>query len=168
MVPLDPAGFDVCGRGGVFSASLEAGSQVHAGFGETLVRWLGALRLFGTCAAGWSHTSAVELLWQFVFDTGQLPPFWFEGRWHVLNESVLNSFVVPRMSSLFRTWVQALRGVGGLDLFHGVDSVPFAGTGLARWSVEGRFPLDPVVVSDLSSLSRRKCGVQSLRLPSFW
>ena len=109
VVPLDPAGFAVCGRGGVFSASLEAGSQVHAGFGETLVRWLGALRLFGTCTAGWSHTSAVELLWQFVFDTGQLPPFWFEGRWHVLSESVLNSFVVPRMSSLFRTWVRALR-----------------------------------------------------------
>ena len=107
-------------------------------------------------------------MWQFVFDTGQLPPFWFEGKWHVLDESVLNSFVVPRMSRLFREWVKALRGVVGLGLMDAVDSVPFAGTGLAGWSIEGRIPLDPVVVEDLSSFSRRKCGVRSLRLPSFW
>ena len=168
VLPLDPAGFAVCGRGGAGFEALAAGSQVHVKFGDTLVRWLGTLRWYGTCAAGWSHTSAVELLWQFVFDTGQLPPFWFEGKWHVLDESVLNSFVVPRMSRLFREWVQALRGVVGLGLVGAVDSVPFAGTGLAGWSIEGRIPMDPVVVEDLSSFSRRKCGVRSLRLPSFW
>eukprot|EP00435_Cladocopium_sp_Y103_P013817 s2319_g3.t1 len=158
VLPLEPAGFAVCGRGAVGFEYLDAGSQVHAGFGESLVRWLGALRRFDTCAAGWTYTSAVELLWQFIFDTGQLPPFWFEGQWHTLSDSVLNSFVVPRMSKLFRAWVRALRGVAGLVLVGGVDSVPFAGTGLAGWSVEGRFPLDPAVVEDLSSFSRRKCG----------
>ena len=81
---------------------------------------------------------------------------------------MVRSFVVPRMSRLFRAWVQALRGVIGLESVGGVDSVPFTGTGLARWSVEGRFPLDPVVIEDLSSFSRKKCGVRSLRPPSFW
>eukprot|EP00435_Cladocopium_sp_Y103_P008435 s1164_g2.t1 len=129
-IPLDPAGF---GYG-----ALAAGSQVHTGFGDTLVSWLGSLRWYHTCAAGWTHTSAVELLWQFIYDTGWLPPFWYGGQWHVLEESVLNSFVLPKMSGLFRAWVRALRGVDGLDLVSGANAVPFAGTGLAGWSIEGK------------------------------
>eukprot|EP00435_Cladocopium_sp_Y103_P053188 s103_g17.t1 len=166
-LPLDPSGFAVCGRGGAGSV-FDAGSQVHDAFGDALVRWLNELRWYGTCAAGWTYTSAVELLWQFIYDTGKLPPFWYEGKWCVLDESVLNSFVLPRMSRLYRAWVQALRGVVGLELVGGVEAVPFAGTGLAGWSVEGRISMDPAVIDDLSCISRKKCGVRSLRLPSFW
>ena len=58
-VCLDPAGFQVVGRG-VALSELEAGPQVHEAFSKVLVQWLGALRWFPTCAAGWSGITAIE------------------------------------------------------------------------------------------------------------
>ena len=168
VVQLEVAGFSVCGRGsGV--GPLEAGAQVHEAFGRVLCEWLSTLRWYPSSAAGWTCMSALELLWQFVFDTGRMPPFWYEGRWRLLEESALNSFVLPRMSQLFRTWVQALRSFRALDFEDGsAGVVPFGGSGLSRVSVRGRVPLAPAVAEDLSLLSRRSVGVRSLRFPSFW
>ena len=47
--------------------------KVHKAFSKVLVQWLGALRRYPMCAAGWSGITAIELLWQLVFDTGMLP-----------------------------------------------------------------------------------------------
>ena len=168
-VCLDPAGFQVVGRG-VALSELEAGPQVHEAFSKVLVQWLGALRWFPTCAAGWSGITAIELLWQFVFDTGMLPPFWYEGRWCTVDESVLCSFVLPGMPRLFRAWSRALGAIGGLSFLE----VGEAGGGLREalgfsgLAVVGRIPLHPSVVEDLSSLFRRSFVVSSLRFPSFW
>ena len=167
VTKLESVGFAVHGRGAARSGYL-AGSQVHAAFGEVLVQWLGQLRWFPASAAGWVATTAVELLWQFIHDTNSLPPFWYNGRWCVLDDSVLNAFVLPRMPTLFRTWVRALRGVVGLEFADVGCAVPFAGSGLAGLSVPGRVPLAPLVVDDLLSVTRRRCDVRSLRLPSFW
>ena len=160
----EPVGFAVHGRGAARSGYL-AGSQVHAAFGEVLVRWLGQLRWFPACAAGWVATTAAP---PPIHDTNNLPPFWYNGEWCVLDDSVLNAFVLPRMSALFRTWVRALRGVVGLEFADVGCAVPFAGSGLAGLSVPGRVPLAPLVVDDLLSVTRRRCDVRSLRLPSFW
>ena len=71
---------------GIGLGELETGPQVHEAFSKVLVQWLGELRWYPTCAAGWLGITAIELLWQFVFDTGMLPPFWYEGKWCTVDE----------------------------------------------------------------------------------
>ena len=155
---------------GVGLGELETGPQVHEAFSKVLVQWLGELRWYPTCAAGWLGITAIELLWQFVFDTGMLPPFWYEGKWCTVDESVLCSFVLPGMPRLFHTCTRALGAVGGLPFLEVGD----AGGGLREalgfsgLAVAGRIPLHPSVVEDLSSLFRRSLVVSSLRFPSFW
>ena len=114
--------------------------------------------------------SVVPLQCRWVGYTGVVPPFWYEGKWCLLEDSSLNSFVLPGMSRLYRNWVRAISAVGGLE-YIAVDSgsgAPFAGFGARTAAVVGRIPLHPVVVEDLSSLSGRGGGVASLRFPSFW
>ena len=165
----EPDGFVVVGCGARLDV-ISLRSQVHSGFGRRLHDWLCSLRWYPTCVAGWCGISALELLWQFVFDTGSLPPFWYDGKWCVVEDSALNSFVLPRMSQLYRTWVRALCAVDGLPAgdVDDVSGLPFARLGACGLSVGGRVPLHPVVVADLSSLFRRSGGVASLRFPSFW
>ena len=165
----DPAGFQVVGLG-TRLVGLEAGPQVHEVFSAKLVGWLQELRWYPSCAAGWSGITALELLWQFIFDTGALPPFWFEGKWCTVEDSVLNAFVMPGMARLFRTWSRALGAVCGLPRVEGDVQVRFPGDsiGFAGIAVLGRIPLHPTVVEDLSSLFRRSSSVSSLRFPSFW
>ena len=88
----------------------------------------------------------------------------------MLEDSALNSFVLPRMSQLYRTWVRALCAVDGLRACEDEDvsGLPFARLGARGLSVGGWIPLHPVVVSDLSPLFRRSGGIASLRFPSFW
>ena len=86
----DPTGFQVVGRG-VALADLEAGPQVHEAFSKVLVQWSSEVRWYPSCAAGWTGITAIELLWQFIFDTGVLPPFWYGGKWCMVDESVLYS-----------------------------------------------------------------------------
>ena len=165
----EPDGFVVVGRGARLD-EISLRSQVHSGFGRRLHEWPCSLRWYPSCAAGWCGISALELLWQFVFDTGSLPPFWYDGKWCVLEDSTLNSFVLPRMSQLYRTWVRALCAVDGLPAgdVDDVSGLPFVRLGARGLSVGGRIPLHPAVVADLSSLFRRSGGIGSLRFPSFW
>ena len=76
----------IVGRG-VRLEDLDAGPQVQEGLSRTVVGWLGALRWYPSCAVGWSGITALELLWQFIFDTGVLPPLWYEGKWCTVEES---------------------------------------------------------------------------------
>ena len=57
------------------------------------------------------------------------------------------------MSTLFRTWVRALRGADGLQIADVGCAVPFAGSGLDGLSLPGRVPLAPSVVADLLVVS---------------
>eukprot|EP00435_Cladocopium_sp_Y103_P053014 s1025_g16.t2 len=144
-------------------------SQVHAGFGQALVDWLGSLRWFPATQGGWSNVSALELLWQFTFDTGRLPPFWFEGRWTVADEAVFDGFGLPRMQALCRSWVKALRAVEGLPEFCiGADGLSALGATFNGLALPGRVPLHPVVVADLLSLFGRRSTLAALRFPAFW
>ena len=47
---------------GVGLGELETGPQVHEAFSKVLVQWLGELRWYPTCAAGWLGITAIELL----------------------------------------------------------------------------------------------------------
>jgi len=165
----DPAGFQVVGRG-TRLVGLEAGPQVHEAFSAKMVGWLQELRWYPSCAAGWSGITALELLWQFIYDTGVLPPFWFEGKWCMVEDSVLNAFALPGMPRLYRAWSRALGAVCGLPRVEGDVEVRFPdeSIGFAGLAVLGRVPLHPTVVEDLSSLFRRSSSVSSLRFPSFW
>ena len=42
------------------------------------------------------------------------PPFWYEGKWCTVDDSVLNAFKLPGMPRLYRTWTRAVGSVGGL------------------------------------------------------
>ena len=65
----DPAGFQVVGM---------LALRCMMGFRGL---WPRELRRYPSCAAGWSGITALELLWQFIFDTGMLLPFWYESKW---------------------------------------------------------------------------------------
>ena len=160
--------FEVVGHGACLGP-LDAGAQVHDGFGRALVGWLGSLRWYPSARGGWSKVSALELLWQFTFDTGRLPPFWFEGRWTVADDSVLDGFGLPSMQALYRSWVKALRAIEGLpDASVGADSLSALGASFGGFALDGRVPLHPDVVHDLLALFGRRGSTAALRFPAFW
>ena len=143
---------------------------MHDAFSSALAGWLRELRWYPFYAAGWTGITVLELLWQFICDTGALPPFLYEGKWCTLDDSVLNSFVLPGMPRLYRSWTRALGSVVGIPLLggDGAEGSPGVTLGFTGLEVVGRVPLHPTVVEDLSSLFRRSCSVSSLRFPSFW
>eukprot|EP00435_Cladocopium_sp_Y103_P020844 s1782_g5.t1 len=109
----EPALFEVVGQGSSI-ADTEVSLWLHEGFTRRLSEWLSSLRWFPSTGGGLTEISALELLWQFVFDTGSLPPFWYEGRWHSADDHTLDGFVVPSVKALYRVWVRHLVACEGL------------------------------------------------------
>ena len=72
------------------------------------------LRWYPDSGGGWTAISALELLWQFIFDTGSLPPFCYDGRWRSAEDHVLDGFVLPPAKTLYRVWVRHLVACDGL------------------------------------------------------
>ena len=159
--------FQVQGRGAVKS-DLDVSLWLHEGFTARLSEWLASLRWYPSANGGWTTISALELLWQFIFDSGSLPPFWFDGRWRMVDDHVLDGFVVPPIKVLYRTWVRHLVACDGLDRSDCAGSLEALGAGFTGYACNGRVPLAPQVVDDLSVLFRRRSGLGALRFPSFW
>ena len=61
--------FQVVGRGSS-TGEVNVSLWLHDGFARKLTDWLSSLRWYPSTGGGWTAISAVELLWQFVFDTG--------------------------------------------------------------------------------------------------
>eukprot|EP00435_Cladocopium_sp_Y103_P065513 s840_g27.t1 len=104
MVP-EPSFFEVVGRGSS-TGEVDVSLWLHDGFTRKVTEWLSSLRWYPSSSGGWTAISALELLWQFIFDTGSLPPFWYEGRWRTADDHVLDGFVLPPVKSLYRVWVR--------------------------------------------------------------
>lgn len=68
----EAATFGVLGWG-ICRPVLDDGAQVHDGFRRQLRQWLDGLLWYPRAVGGYQVTSALSLLWQFIFDTGQLP-----------------------------------------------------------------------------------------------
>lgn len=149
----------------------DMGAQAHDGFAQRLLTWLNGLSWFPSCDGGFRVTSALALLWQFIYDTGGLPPFWYEGSWRLVDDALAFHFVVPSAACLYRTWVRALSALslqpGTLGTWAPDDQcdglrLPF---GKKVW---GCLRLGPPVVADLLALAARSPTLRSLRLPGFW
>ena len=83
-------------------------------------------------------------------------------------DHVLDGFVVPPIKVLYRTWVRHLVACDGLDRSDCAGSLEALGAGFTGYACNGRVPLAPQVVDDLSVLFRRHSGLGALRFPSFW
>ena len=82
---------------------------VHRGFLSTLYDWFLGLEWFEASQDGtWTDISWIELFWGYLADTKMVPPFWFEGKWVMLDEDPAFAFVLPSVVTLFRTWLSAL------------------------------------------------------------
>lgn len=156
---------------GVVRPVAAIGAQVHPVFARQLESWLNGLRWYPCTSGGFQVTSALALLWQFVHDTGGLPPFWFEGQWRMVDDEEANHFVVPSAPALYRTWVRALGSVtleagelGMVSRDNGNDGLPFSFGTFAT----GCLPLAMEVVEDLLALASRSTALKLIRLPAFW
>ena len=155
VVP-DASLFEVVGRGSTIG-DADVALWLHDGFTLKLSEWLSSLRWYPGSGGGWTEISALELLWQFVFDTGSLPPFWYDGRWRLADET------------LYRVWVRHLVACEALPVGSvGAGSLAALGAAFAGFSCVGRVPLSPPVVDDLLVLFRHRSGLGALRLPAFW
>ena len=106
-------------------------------------------------------------------DLGMIPPFWFEGKWVMLDEDSAYFFVLPSVVTLFRTW---RRAVGSLcKVLPGVSwnylkqtqFVTVLGPRFLRPGVSGCFGLPSCVFSDLAEQFPSSRCLRSLRLPDF-
>lgn len=108
---------------GVTRLVTSVGAQVHPVFARRLETWLNGLQ-YPRTSGEFKVTSALALLWQFIHDTGGLPPFWYEGRWRMVDDEDANHFVWA--PALYRAWAKALGEVtleaGELGLVSRVDS----------------------------------------------
>ena len=147
---------------------------VHQGFLRTLKDWFLNLRWFECSVDGaWVDTSWVELFWGYLATTGRLPPFWYEGKWVMLDDDPAFFFVLPSVVTLFRTW---RRAIGSLckDLTQvpwavvsRVSSAASLGARFGCPGVTGRFDLPSCVLSDLADQFAASRSFRSLRLPDF-
>ena len=164
----DASLFQVVGRGSRMG-EVEVALWLHDGFTRKLVDWLSSLRWYPESSGGWTEISALELLWQFVFDTGCLPPFWYDGRWRMVDDHTLDGFVVPPVKSLYRVWVRHLVACEALPVgMGGAGGLVALGATFGGFACLGRVPLSPPVVEDLLLLFKRRSGLGALRLPAFW
>ena len=143
VVP-DASLFEVVGRGSTIG-DAEVALWLHDGFTRKLSEWLSSLRWYPRSGGGWTEISALELLWQFVFDTGSLPPFWYDGRWRLADDHTLDGFVVPPVKTLYRVWVRHLVACEALPAGSvGAGSLAALGAAFAGFSCVGRVPLPPL------------------------
>ena len=142
VVP-DASLFEVVGRGSTIG-DADVALWLHDGFTRKLSEWLSSLRWYPGSGGGWTEISALELLWQFVFDTGSLPPFWYDGRWRLADDHTLDGFVVPPVKTLYRVWVRHLVACEALPVGSvGAGSLAALGAAFAGFSCVGRVPLSP-------------------------
>ena len=158
-----------CSEPSVQRVAPDASLWLHDGFTRKLTEWLSSLRWYPSSGGGWTGISALELLWQFIFDTVALPPFWYEGRWQTVDDHALDGFVLPPVRSLYRVWVKHLAACEGLpERLDGAPSLAALGASFGGFSCAGRVPLSPAVVDDLLVLFRHRSGLGALRFPAFW
>lgn len=102
-----------------------------------------------------------------------VPPFWFEGKWVMLDEDPAFAFVLPSVVTLFRTW---RRAIGSLckclleaewSFVRRTRSVSLLGARFACPGVMGRVALPACVFSDLADQFASSRRLRSLRLPDF-
>eukprot|EP00438_Fugacium_kawagutii_P016388 Skav210370 [mRNA] locus=scaffold1357:474704:475540:- [translate_table: standard] len=153
------------------------GAPYSPSFARSLCCWLSSLRWSPSaqdpCGPTlWTDTSWLELFWSHVWDTGDLPPFYFEGAWVLLQEDPSLAFVLPSFCTLFKVWkrqVDILVRLGfqvpwGPSVAR-TQSARFLGAQFDCPGVRGRMVLSHEGLHSLSSALQSACRLSALHLP---
>ena len=118
--------------------------------------------------------SWLELFWQWVYDTGCLPPVVVSGRMVTLDEEPEVVCCLPDVATLLGTWRRGVTALRGCGLLPGWGTVACTGAGIALGAREGlsglvgRVEVSVDVCVDLRSQFLNTARVAGFRLPSFW
>ena len=116
--------------------------------------------------------SWLELFWQWVSDSGTLPPVLVDGRWVDSLDAPDVVCCLPCVRVLFATWrrgVRCLRGLlPGWGNVSATDSGVALGSAFPLSGCSGRVALSSRVAADLRSQFGVARSLGSLRLPHFW
>ena len=147
----------------------------HVGFLRCLLQWLQGLEWAVSTADGLLvDVSWLELFWQWIFDTENLPPVLVSGKWLTLGEDPEVICCLPDVAVLLGTWKKGVNALRGCGLLPEWGVVACTGAGIALGAREGlaglvgRVGLSVGVCDDLRSQFLRTSRVSGFRLPSFW
>ena len=147
----------------------------HVGFLRQLSFWMQGLQWAVSTVDGLvTDVSWLELFWQWIYDTGCLPPVEVSGRVVTLEEEPDVVCCLPDVAVLLGIWKKGVVALRGCGLLPGWGTVSCTGAGIALGAREGlsglvgRVEVSDVVCSDLRSQFLNTARVSGFRLPSFW
>ena len=147
----------------------------HAGFLRRLAVWMQGLQWAVSTSDGLvADISWLELFWQWIHDTGCLPPVDISGKMVSLDEEPEVVCCLPDVAVLLGTWRKGVAALRGCGLLPGWGSVACTGAGFALGAREGlsgvvgRVAVSVDVCADLRSQFLNTARVSGFRLPSFW